>query len=383
MHSKELYFMQEKTVLILFLSNFNFDSRASNLYTSLCERGYKVRVVSFDWLTKGFKTKRGEISVYKLHKGFLSLTFYLKFIFILSFNLIKSKASIIFAEDVYTLPFAVIFSIFKNRKVIYDSRELYGHLAGLRERKIVQTIIRVIEKIFITGAHKIITTGSLDSQYIEKKFNLKDTIVVRNLPLIAAILEPFNFRKHLGLNADTKILLYQGVILHGRGLRKIFEAINRLNNCVLVIIGDGEYREFYQNLANEKGLINRVFFLGKVEQSKLLGYTAGADIGLTIIENLSLSYYYALPNKMFEYIQAGIPVLASNFPQMKEIIDRYKVGLYINPENIDDMVDSLNILLNNNELRNNFKRNCIIAAKELNWNKEINKLFDQISQDFK
>ncbi|MCJ7647309.1 MAG: glycosyltransferase [Candidatus Lokiarchaeota archaeon] len=375
--------MHEKTVLILFLSNFNYDSRASNLYKSFCERGYEVKVVSFDWLTKGFKTESGEISVYKLHKGFLSLTFYLKFIFVLSFNLIKSKASIIFAEDVYTLPFAVIFSILKNGEVIYDSRELYGHLAGLRKRKIVQTILRVIEKIFIRGAYKIITTGNLDSEYIEKEFDLKDTIVIRNLPFIADIIEPFNFRKHFDLNGDVKILLYQGVILHGRGLRSIFEALNRINNCVLVILGDGEYREFYQNLANEKGLSNRVFFWGKVEQPKLLEYTAGADIGLTIIENLSLSYYYALPNKMFEYIQAGIPVLASNFPQMKEIIDRYKVGLYIDPENIDEIVDSLNILINNNELRNNLKSNCIIAAKELNWNKEINKLFDLISKDFK
>ena len=375
--------MQGKTVLILFLSNFYFDSRASNLYTSLCECGYKVRVVSFDWLTKGFKTKRGEISVYKLHKGFLSLTFYLKFIFILSFNLIKSKASIIFAEDVYTLPFAVIFSRLKNGKVIYDSRELYGHLAGLRNRKIVQAIIRAIERIFIRGAHKIITTGSLDSEYIEKEFNLKDTIVVRNLPLIAGNFEPFNFRKHLGLNKDIKILLYQGVILHGRGLQKIFEAINRLNNCVFIILGDGEARDFYQNLANEKGLLNKVFFWGKVEQPELLEYTAGADIGLTIIENLSLSYYYALPNKMFEYIQAGIPVLASHFPQMKEIIDKYKVGLYIDPENIDEIVDTLNILMNNYELINNLKRNCIIAGRELNWNKEINKLLYVISKDFK
>lgn len=375
--------MHNKTVLILFLSNFYYDSRASNLYKSFCERGYKVKVVSFDWMTNEFKTKRGEISVYKLHKGFLSLTYYLKFIFILSSNLIRSNAAIIFAEDVYTLPFAVIFSKLKNKKVIYDSRELYGYLASLRKRKIAQAILSSIEKIFIRGAYKIITTGKLDSEHIENKFNLKDTIVIRNLPFVADISKPFNFREYLDINKNVKILLYQGVILHGRGLRPIFKALHKLNDCVLVVLGDGEYREFYQNLAKEEGFIDKVFFWGKVEQPRLLEYTAGADIGISIIENLSLSYYYALPNKMFEYIQAGIPVVSSSFPQMKEVIDKYKVGIYIDPENIEEIINVLNNLLNNNELRENLKRNCIIAAKELNWDKEINKLFDLISKDFK
>lgn len=374
--------MANKTVLILFLSNFHYDSRATNLYKSFCERGYKVKVVSFDWLTEEFKTQKGEISVYKLHKGFLSLSFYLKFIIILSINLISSKADIIFAEDIYTLPFAVIFSKLKRNKVIFDSREVYGHLAGLRNKKIAQKIISTIEKIFIKSAHLIITTGKLDSEHIEKKYSINNTMVIRNLPFRNDIIKPFDFRQHFGLGQDVKILLYQGVILQGRGIQIIFDALNKLKNCVFVILGDGEYREFYQNLAKEKGLSNKVYFMGRFEQSELLQYTAGADIGLTIIENLSLSYYYALPNKMFEYIQAGIPVLASNFPQMKEIIDDYKIGFYVEPDNLDDIVSTLNNLMNDTDLRHNLKNNCIIAAKELNWNKEIIKLFNYLSKDF-
>lgn len=375
--------MNHKTILILFLGNFYYDSRSSNIYKSFCDQGYKVKVVSFDWMNKGIKTKRGDITVYRLNKRLLSISFYLKFALVLSLNLIRSKANIIFAEDIYTLPFAVIFSKFKNKKVIYDSRELYGHLAGLRNKLVVQFLLRAIEKIFIRGAYKVITTGNLDSEFIEKKFSIKNTIVIRNLPFLNETVNPFDFRKYFNLNMNMPILLYQGVILHGRGLKIIFEVFKKLNNCVLIILGDGEQKEYYHNLALEKGLNNKVFFMGRIEQSELPKYTAGADLGLAIIENLSLSYYYALPNKLFEYIQAGIPVLASNFPQMKGIIDRYEVGLYIDPKNDDELVGALNNLINNHELRENLKRNCKIASKELNWNKEINKLFNVISGDFK
>lgn len=370
--------MRNKNVLILFLSNFHYDSRASNLYRSFTGRGYRVNVVSFDWLTPGFLPESGDISVYKLHKGFLSFTFYLKFFFILTARLVRSDADIIFAEDVYTLPLAVLFGKLKRSRVVYDSRELYGHLAGLRKRRIVQAILRLAEKIFIKGAFKIVTTGKMDSEFIEKEYGLDETIVVRNLPFTPENLNPVDYRKKYGISDKDKILLYQGVILHGRGLRILYDALEKTDNCVLVVLGDGEYREYYENLAHEKRLGDRIFFAGKIEQSRLLDYTAGADIGTAIIENLSLSYYYALPNKMFEYIQAGIPVIASNFPQMKEILDRYAVGLSVDPAETGEVIDAIRKLIDNPSLVSEIRKNCLIAAKELNWNSEIGKLLDCI-----
>jgi glycosyltransferase involved in cell wall biosynthesis len=370
--------MNSKSVLIIFLGNIHYDSRATNLFNSFCERGYNVKAISFDWMTKDFKTEKGDISVYKLKKGSFRISFYLKFSLLLSFRLLFTKADFIFAEDVYTLPFIVLFSKIKNSKIFYDSREIFGHLAGLNKRKNVQALWAWIEKKCIKSVNVIMTSGEMDSEFIEKEYDLKGTVVIRNLPFPAEIKESFNFRKHFNLNVDKKILLYQGVILHGRGLRIIFDVISGLNNCVLIILGDGEYKEYYQTLAHNNNIDKKVFFFGKIEQNELLKYTSGADIGLAIIENLSLSYYFALPNKMFEYIYCGVPVLVSNFPQMKSIVDRYKVGIYVDPDDKDEIIKQLNYLLNNNELRNKLKQNCKIAAGELNWKREINKLFDLI-----
>ena len=121
--------MNKKSVLITFLGNIHYDSRTANLYQSLKKEGYSVKVVSFDWLTENIKTTKGEINVYRLHKGFLSLTFYLKFALLMKYQLLITKADYIFAEDIYTLPFAVafakikrLFDYFIQRKIpYYDS----------------------------------------------------------------------------------------------------------------------------------------------------------------------------------------------------------------------------------------------------------------------
>lgn len=372
--------MKNKSVLLTFLGNIHYDSRVTNLYNSFIERGYKVEVVSFDWLTKRFKTESGEISIYRLKKGSLSIFYYLKFSFVLSYRLLSTRAELIFAEDVYTLPFVVLFSKLKKVRICYDSREIFSQLAGLSKKKNVQAFWSWIEKTFIKNVDIIMTTGELDSAYIEKEYNLKETIVIRNLPLVQELSESFDFRKHFNIGDDEKILLYQGVILRGRGLGIIIEILNRLTKCVLVILGDGEYREFYQSVVQEKKLDKKVFFFGKVKQDELLKYTSGADIGLALIENLSLSYYYALPNKIFEYIYCGLPVIASNLPQMKQIIENYNVGLIVNEKNHEDIILAITSLVQNEEKKNKLIVNCKTASHDLNWQKEIRKLFTLLEQ---
>ena len=96
---------------------------------------------------------------------------------------------------------------------------------------------------------------------------------------------------------------------------------------------------------NNSNCSDRIHFLGAVNHNELLTYTASADIGLALIENISISYYYALPNKLFEYIMAGVPILSSNLPQMKKVIDDYQVGKYVDPEHENDLVSNLNELI--------------------------------------
>ncbi len=363
----------QKSICISFLGNIDYDTRTRNIYQTLKAQNYTVNVISFDWLTENFTTQFGEVTIYKLSKKFSSLLFYLKFSFLLLKKLISNKSVIYFAEDIYTLPFVTVIAKLKGSKVFYDCRELFGHLAGLKERKILQFILKIIERLFINRVDLIITTGEMDSEFIEKEYGVTKSTVLRNLPRFYKPFKPINFYELLNIPTDKKILLYQGVVLHGRGLKYIFEALTELKNFVLIVLGEGEELTFYKNLSKKLIIENKTYFIGKVKQNDLLKYTAGADIGLSLIENLSLSYYYALPNKLFEYVMAEIPVLASNLPQMKKIINTYKVGLTVEDSNTEEIKKALK-KLEEEEIYKQIKNNCKEASAELNWEKEVKNL---------
>jgi glycosyltransferase involved in cell wall biosynthesis len=181
-------------------------------------------------------------------------------------------------------------------------------------------------------------------------------------------------RKLLNIPLENKIILYQGVILEGRGILKIARVLDRFPNSDFVIIGDGEFRQKFEEEISKLPQSERVHFIGSVNHNDLLNYTADADIGVVLIENISISYYYALPNKLFEYIMAGVPVLASDLPQMKKIVDEYNIGKYINPDNENELIEVLSEMISNNTLIETLKINCYKAAKELNWESEFRKV---------
>ena len=369
----------QKKVLITFLGNINYDTRCKNLYDSLSVNGFDVSFLGFDWLTKDFKETLGSISVYKLKKRFLSLSFYLKFIWHLKLNLMKSHASIFFAEDIYTLPFVVIFAKLKRAKVFYDSRELFGHLAGLKDKRLKQTIWRLIEKLFIKKADYVIVTGEMDEKFIQEKFNLTNTIVLRNLPRYYKSPMHFDIHSNLQIDKRKKIILYQGIILKGRGIELIYNVLKELPDYVFVIIGGGDFENYYKELAARMDLVDQVYFLGKLTQEELPKVTSAADVGTALIENLSISYYYALPNKLFEYIMAEVPVLVSNLPQMKEIVDKYEVGFVVNTDKKEEIISALKKLSNDSEFQDKFRYNCKKASEELNWEKEVTNLLQVLN----
>jgi len=365
-----------KKVLITFLGNINYDTRCNNLYNTLKVNGFDVRFTGFDWLTKNFKPVQGDITIHKLQKGFLSLSFYLKFIWHIKHALFSSRASILFAEDIYTLPFVVIFGKLKRVKIFYDSRELFGYLAGLNERKFLQSFWKTVEKLFIKHANHIITTGSIDSDVLKEMYGVTNTIVLRNLPNFYKPAQKTDLRNQLEISSDKKILLYQGVILKGRGIEKIFDILPDIPEFVFVLIGGGEFEKYYEKLAVDRKVIDQVFFIGKFSQEDLPKLTPSADVGIALIENISKSYYYALPNKLFEYIMAEVPVVVSNLPQMKEIVDKFNVGFAVDPNNKDELITALKNLTSDEVQYKEFKQNCKIASEALNWENEVGNLLE-------
>ncbi|MBN1301400.1 MAG: glycosyltransferase [Melioribacteraceae bacterium] len=371
--------MKPKRIFIAFLGNAYLDTRLTNLYTSLVQMGHEVYVTSFDWASGIQAQNSDKIAVNKLDKSGSSLKYYFNFIRILFNALRKSKADIYIAEDVYTLPLVSVFAKLNKAKLYYDCRELYPFLAGLRNKKITQSVIKFAERMFIGKADFIITTGSMDAEFIQNYYKTTNTVVLRNLPKLREIRNEINLRYILNIPADCKILLYQGVLFEGRGLEKTLTAIKDLHNIHFVLLGEGNIRSTLERLAHDLKIGERVHFLGQIQQELLHEYTSQADYGLALIENISLSYYYALPNKMFEYIAAGIPVISSSLPQMKDIIETYNVGWIVDIE-AAELKDELNKVFSDSVNYNNILLNLKPTAGILNWDNEFSKfknlLFD-------
>ena len=361
-------------ICLAFLGNPLHDSRITNLSCSMKKDGCEVSVIGFDWFIAPSNYSAEGIRIFKLRKGRLSLFFYLRFALILIRELLKSDAGLFFAEDLYTLPFVASVAKLKRKKIYYNSREIYSFLGGLSKRPLLQRAVTSIERFFIKKVDLVMTTGEMDSVFLEKFYNLRNTIVIRNIPLFQIPAGIHDFRKMFGIAEDKFILLYQGVLLNGRGVPLIMRAMVKLPQTVLVLLGDGEKKAAYQKLAVELGITERIIFAGSIEQEELIKYTAAADSGLSLIENISISYYHALPNKLFEYIMAGLPVLASNLHQMKKIIDEFGVGEAIDIEDEENIVRTLQKWIESPELLQYYRINCAIAAKELNWQKEYERI---------
>jgi glycosyltransferase involved in cell wall biosynthesis len=369
-------------VLILFLGNYYYDSRLLSLHKSLKESGYSVRIISFELDDPAFINKDDrEVKIYKLLKRSSPLYFYPAFYFLAFINLIRVKYDFVFAEEVYSLPIAALTAKMKRAKLFYNSRELYGYIGALRNSKFKQQFWAYVERFFIKFADVVLTTGDMDSEFIRREYNLtQDVAAIRNIPQYKAVSSPVDLRKKLGIPDSGIIILYQGIIVEGRGIEYIIDAIRNLPQVYFVIVGDGPQRSRYEQAALDKNIGDRVRFAGRVSHSDLLNYTAGADIGASLIENISVSYYHALPNKLFEYIMAGLPVISSDLPQMKKIVEEYKTGYVLQMKSPDELKVVLERLINSPEELTALKGNSLEAAKILNWENEYKKLFNLLER---
>jgi glycosyltransferase involved in cell wall biosynthesis len=173
---------------------------------------------------------------------------------------------------------------------------------------------------------------------------------------------------------NRKMILYQGALNVGRGIEHVITAMHHLEGAVFVIAGDGDIREqlLKQVLAENVG--EQVIFTGRIPLEELHNLTRHASVGLSIEQNLGLNYYFALPNKLFDYIQAGVPVLVSDLPEMRKVVMDYDIGLILHKHNTEALVEKLREMLYDEAQRKKWNANLAKAAEELCWEREEEKL---------
>jgi glycosyltransferase involved in cell wall biosynthesis len=247
----------------------------------------------------------------------------------LSKQSISDNYTHIIASDLYSLPIAArLKSVLSEKpRLIYDSREIYSALGSLSGRPLAQKIISLIEKKYVKQVDTVLASGQRDIDFISNRFPKSiDYHVLLNLPPYKKTEVSSYLRDRFNISGDKRIALYQGAVSRGRGLEKSIEAFSKQDKWSLCIVGGGPELSDYKELS--RGLDN-IHFTGLVPYSELHNITCSADIGLSLIEPISLSYKYALPNKLFEYFMAGLPVMATDMPPIEEVIEEAGGGLLI------------------------------------------------------
>jgi glycosyltransferase involved in cell wall biosynthesis len=201
--------------------------------------------------------------------------------------------------------------------------------------------------------------------------------VIRNVPEVSMPFmdEKQDLRVRLNLPTDKKIIILQGAGINiQRGAEEAVEAMTYLNGAVLLIVGGGDVIDNLKQQVVESGLSNKVIFVAKQPVVSLRKYTAAADLGITLDKDTNINYRFSLPNKLFDYIQAGIPILASNLPEVRRVIETYQVGRISEDHNPKNIAKHIEEMLSDVDANAQWNVNLEKASKELNWEKEKEKL---------
>ncbi|KGA96890.1 glycosyl transferase [Alkalihalobacillus alcalophilus ATCC 27647 = CGMCC 1.3604] len=290
----------------------------------------------------------------------------------------KKNYNFYHANDLNTLPQAYIASKFrfKKKKLIYDSHEVQTSRTGYKS-----PIYGKLEALLIKRIDEMIVENHTRAKYNEELYGLYPH-VVHNYPFKQDKDKTVKVDLHnqLNIHEEEKILLYQGGIQEGRGLEKLICAMDLIKEGTLVFIGDGKIKPNLEKMVKEKALESRVRFLAKVPLSDLPKYTKNAYLGFQVLNNICFNHYSASSNKLFEYMMAGVPVIACDFPEIKKVVEGEKVGLCVDSHNYKSIANGVNKLLTDIELRNSLSQNTENAGKKYNWEVE-KKNFLKVYQD--
>ncbi len=357
-------------ITLCVINDLTTDNRLHRISLSLYNHGYDVNLIGRRLpdsvpINRPYRTTRLKLLI---NKGF---AFYSLYNFRLTIYLLFHRTDILVANDLDTLPANFIVSLIKRKPLVYDSHELFTEVPELINRKFVQSVWLKIEKLLLTRIKHAYTVCESIADYYNSKYGIKMQ-VVRNLPH-----ENKNvYVKPVEIPAlkNKKIILYQGSVNLGRGIEFVIQAMQYLDNAVFLIVGNGDLYEEFMSLSQQLNLQSKVHFTGRVKLEDLPAYTAVADVGISIEENMGLNYYYALPNKLFDYIQYGVPVLGSPLIEISKIISDYNIGMLIEKHEPQHIAEKLNFMLSNENQRMVWKRNLKTAAQVLNWENEEQQL---------
>lgn len=291
-----------------------------------------------------------------------------------------ARADMIFCNDLDTLAAGYLAARLQRLPLVYDTHEYFTGVPELEHRPIVQSVWKRIERCIFPKLKVILTVNDSIAGLYEKEYD-KKLIVVRNIPLLKT-LHPLERsreeeREKLGLPKSLPIIVLQGAGINiDRGAEEAVEAMRYLDGMLLLIIGGGDVMPRLNRLVKQYRLEDRVIFKPKMPYLEMMLHTRMCNLGLTFDKDTNINYKYSLPNKVFDYIHAGIPVLASRLPEVERIVQGYGVGDFIESHDPVHIAEKIRSMIHNHEKVAQWKKNLQLACLELNWAKESLKFPD-------
>lgn len=300
------------------------------------------------------------------NRGFL---FYKFFNIRLLFYILFHRFDLMVANDLDTLPASYLGSVLKRIPLVYDSHEYFTGLPELKNRNFVRSVWKAFEKAIFPHLRYIITVSEPIADLYENEYS-KRPVVIRNFAPLSEKIEKYN-RTELNIPGKDFVLIIQGTGINiDKGCEEAVEAVAGTDNVTLIIAGGGDILPDVRKLVQEYKIEKKVIFLPPKPWKELMQYTKMADAGLVLEKNTNLNYRYSLPNKLFDYISAGIPVISSDLPETSAIITKYNCGIIIPNVTPREIHEAIGFLGQNRILYKELKNNSLVASDELNWENE-------------
>jgi len=310
-----------------------------------------------------FKTKRFRM-IFK--RSFL---FYSFFNIRLFFFLLFHKYDLLVSDDLDTLLPNYLISKLKRLPLVYDSHEYFTGVPEIQNRHFVKWVWKSIERQLFPQLKYVMTVSDSIAIQYEKEYGLRP-VVVRNCSANSEDIKIIP-RKELDINEDHLLLILQGTGINiDRGGSELIDAVNFTDSVSLLIVGDGDQFMFLKEKVSILGLTDRIKIIPKCPWYTLMRYTRSADAGLSLDKNSNLNYQFSLPNKLFEYISAGIPVIATDLQEISKIINEFNCGILISEPSPVAISNAIISLRDNRELLIRLKHNSVTASKSVNWENE-------------